>query len=197
MGSFFFFGRGFVRKWFATLIAAFHASGGAAASDTVDLDACLNELDIPRIARVLDPSGRIVYAQVTAHDEGFITRAATIAQDGTPLAEVFERAENMAADADFAVGNNRVCAVVDLPESDLDAEIRVIVSTGLNYAAHAEEAGGGDVFLFPKPSAPTRPYASVHPRAGVTLFDYEVELAFVLLRKLCTHCVEVVDGGGE
>ena len=37
------------------------------------------------------------------------------------------------------------------------------------------------MFLFPKPAAPTRPYARVHAPAGVTLLDYEVELAFVLL----------------
>jgi len=83
-----------------------------------------------------------------------------------------------------AVEDDRVCSVVDLPESALDAESLVIVSTGLNFAAHAEEAGGGDVFLFPKPAAPTHPYASVHAPAGVTLLDYEVELAFVLLEDI-------------
>lgn len=75
-------------------------------------------------------------------------------------------------------------AVVELAEEKLDAETHVILSTGLNYAAHAEEAGGGDVFLFPKPAAPTPPYTPVYPPAGVLLFDYEVELAFVLLEDI-------------
>ncbi len=100
-----------------------------------------------------------------------------------PLAEVFDRAEGRGGQ-EFLVSDDRVCAVVDLPEADIDAERRVIVSTGLNYAAHAEEAGGGDVFLFPKPAAPTPPYARVHAPAGVTLLDYEVELAFVLLEDI-------------
>ncbi len=85
---------------------------------------------------------------------------------------------------DFAVEDERVCSVVELPESALDAETHVLVSTGLNFAAHAEEAGGGDVFLFPKPAAPTSAYAPVHAPMGVSLLDYEVELAFVLLEDL-------------
>jgi 2-keto-4-pentenoate hydratase/2-oxohepta-3-ene-1,7-dioic acid hydratase in catechol pathway len=148
------------------------------------LDACLNAQNLPRVARVLDPQGRIVYARVTVQRDGHVTRAATIAPDGAPLAEVLHRAgqpRGAGESEDFGVSDDRVCAVVDLPEEEIDAETRVIVSTGLNYAAHAEEAGGGDVFLFPKPAAPTRPYARVHAPAGVTLLDYEVELAFVVL----------------
>jgi 2-keto-4-pentenoate hydratase/2-oxohepta-3-ene-1,7-dioic acid hydratase in catechol pathway len=145
------------------------------------LDACLNEQDLLRVARVLDSQGRIVYAEVTEQRDGRVTRASTIAPGGTPLAQVFGKVGQASGSAAFAVGDERVCAVVDLPESAIDAETRVIVSTGLNYAAHAEEAGGGDVFLFPKPAAPTRPYAPVHGPADVTLLDYEVELAFVLL----------------
>ncbi len=167
-----------MRRLTAICIAAIGTLAATDAYGAEDLDACLNEQGVSRIARVLDPQGRIVYARVTAQESGFITRASTIAPDGTALAEVFSRA---ADDNDYAVDLDRVCAVVDLPENDLDTENKVIVSTGLNYAAHAEEAGGGDVFLFPKPSAPTRPYAPVHARAGVTLLDYEVELAFVLL----------------
>lgn len=146
------------------------------------LEACLDAQSLPRVARVLGPEGRIVYARVTAQRDGHVTRAVTLAPDGTPLAEVFDRAGQAGGGAQgFDVTDDRVCAVVELPERELDAETRVIVSTGLNYAAHAEEAGGGDVFLFPKPAAPTRPYARVHAPAGVTLLDYEVELAFVLL----------------
>jgi 2-keto-4-pentenoate hydratase/2-oxohepta-3-ene-1,7-dioic acid hydratase in catechol pathway len=152
----------------------------AAPGATHALDACLNGQDLLRVARVLDPQGRIVYARVTEQRAGHVTRATKIADASTPLAEVFQRARQ-AGGTEFPVSDERVCAVVDLPERDLDAETHVLVSTGLNYAAHAEEAGGGDVFLFPKPAAPTRPYARVHAPAGVTLLDYEVELAFVLL----------------
>ncbi|MGH0029391.1 MAG: fumarylacetoacetate hydrolase family protein [Myxococcota bacterium] len=161
-------------------LLALACAGGATAGE---LDACLAQADLTRIARVLDPQGRVVYARVVEQREGRVTRAATVAPAATPLADVFARAARSDG-APFPVDDDRVCAVVDLPESALDAEIRVIVSTGLNYAAHAEEAGGGDVFLFPKPASPTRPYAPVHAPAGVTLLDYEVELAFVLLEEV-------------
>jgi 2-keto-4-pentenoate hydratase/2-oxohepta-3-ene-1,7-dioic acid hydratase in catechol pathway len=156
------------------------ANAAADAGDFATLADCLEASQLPRIARLLDPQGRIVYARVSEQRDGHITRAVAIAEADTPLLRVFERVNDAAGDA-FPVTDDRVCAVVDLPQADLDAETRVIVSTGLNYAAHAEEAGGGDVFLFPKPAPPTPPYAPVHAPAGVLLLDYEVELAFVLL----------------
>jgi 2-keto-4-pentenoate hydratase/2-oxohepta-3-ene-1,7-dioic acid hydratase in catechol pathway len=70
---------------------------------------------------------------------------------------------------------------VPLTQPEIDAERRVVVAAGLNYAAHAEEAGGGDVFVFPKPVAPGAPYGRVAAPAGVTLLDYEVELGMVVL----------------
>jgi 2-keto-4-pentenoate hydratase/2-oxohepta-3-ene-1,7-dioic acid hydratase in catechol pathway len=176
-----------VRRSTAGLIATIVISATAAfsaASADIDLDGCMNNQDIPRIARILDPNGDVVYALVTAQDQGFIIRARTIAPDGTPLVDVFQSARLAQTSADYEVNNDRVCSVVSLPEASIDAETHVIVSVGLNYTAHAEEAGGGDVFLFPKPSQPTRAYASVHPGAGVTLFDYEVELAYVLLEEV-------------
>ena len=175
-----------VRFATATLLALLLAPAGRSAQ-AESLDACLNAHGLPRVARVLDPSHRVVYALVTEQRGGHITRAATLAPDGTPLVQVFARAKRGAETGDYAVTDDRVCAAVDLPESELDAEKKVIVSTGLNFAAHAEEAGGGDVFLFPKPAAPTPPYAAVHAPAGVTLLDYEVELAFVLLEAVDPH----------
>jgi 2-keto-4-pentenoate hydratase/2-oxohepta-3-ene-1,7-dioic acid hydratase in catechol pathway len=118
------------------------------------LDACLNRQPLTRIARVLDPQGRVVHARVTAQTEGRIERVVPIAEGSAPVAEVFARAALALDEPGFEVNADAVCAVVDLPEAALDAETRVIVSTGLNFAAHAEEAGGGDVFLFPKPAAP-------------------------------------------
>ena len=153
----------------------------ADAARAESLDACLNRQPLMRIARVLGPQGRVVHARVTEQQDGRITRAISIAEGSAPIAEVFARGAQAPSGAEFAVDDEAVCAVVDLPEAALDTESRVIVSTGLNFAAHAEEAGGGDVFLFPKPAAPARPSATVHAPAGVTLLDYEVELAYVLL----------------
>jgi 2-keto-4-pentenoate hydratase/2-oxohepta-3-ene-1,7-dioic acid hydratase in catechol pathway len=162
----------------STLVLLFAATAAAAGSP---LDDCIAERAGVRVARVLDPAGRVVYARVVAQREGHVTRAVAIADANTRLVEVFERASAGDGDADaFAVSDDRVCAVVDLPQAELDDESRVIVSTGLNFAAHADEAGGGEVFLFPKPASPTSPYSRVGAPAGVLLFDYEVELAFVL-----------------
>ena len=78
--------------------------GLASAAGAVEsLDDCLNAQDVTRVARVLDPEGRIVYARVVAQHEGHIRRAATIAPDGTPLAEVFEAARSASPDRDYAV----------------------------------------------------------------------------------------------
>lgn len=156
---------------------------GANATASSKLDACLDEQGLVRVARVLNAADQIVYARVLEAVHGHISRAVAIAEQDTPLAEVFVRAATQEGSA-FPVSDDRVCAVVDLPQVDLDNESRVVVSTGLNYAAHAEEAGGGEVFLFPKPAAPTSGYTRVAARDGVLLFDYEVELAFVLLEDI-------------
>lgn len=169
----------------ASIVGVAWTSGAAAEGrDASPLDFCLAQQNLTRIARVLDPSGRVVFARVTAEEGGHITRVAAIAPGDTSLLEVFKAAAAGNLPDDFAVDDERVCSVVELPESALDAETHVLVSTGLNFAAHAEEAGGGDVFLFPKPAAPTRAYAPVHAPMGVTLLDYEVELSFVLLEDL-------------
>ena len=116
-------------------------AGAAPAASDEALDRCLNERELLRVARVLDPGGRIVYARVTAQEGGHVTRAATLAPEGTPLAEVFGRAAGATAASDFPVDDERVCAVVGLPESALDAEERVIVSAGLLRVGREVEAG--------------------------------------------------------
>jgi len=148
-----------------------------------ELDTCLREQDLVRVTRVLDPDDRVVFARVVDDVHGHVSKAVEIAPGDRSLREVFERASEASGEA-FPVSDDRVCAVVDLPEAAIDDETRVIVSTGLNYAAHAEEAGGGDVFLFPKPAAPTSAYARVAAPGGVMLLDYEVELAYVLLEEI-------------
>ena len=73
---------------------------------------------------------------------------------------------------------------------------RVVVGAGLNYAEHRDEVGvGGDaeeLLVFPKPAAPTGPYAPIEsgmrigevPPRPVLLLDYEVELGLVLLQDI-------------
>jgi 2-keto-4-pentenoate hydratase/2-oxohepta-3-ene-1,7-dioic acid hydratase in catechol pathway len=73
-----------------------------------------------------------------------------------------------------------------LPLSELDIPIDTgdrHVAAGANFAAHADEAGIGDPFVFPKRAAPTHSSAPVS-LDGARRLDYEVELAFVPLRDI-------------
>lgn len=151
---------------------------------------CLEEAGLDRIARVRAPDGAAVYARVLADRDGVPTRVMRLADASTPLGEVFDRT-GLPAEPDAPVWEiaeaeraTRICSPVRLPQQDIDSETHVIAAVGLNYAAHAEEAGGGDVFLFPKPVEPTAAYQWVAPPNGVTLLDYEVELAYVLLEDI-------------
>lgn len=170
---------------FPAIAAAGEPSSGGA------LDRCLDARGLVRLTRALGPDGAPVWARVVAHDDGIPTRVAPIevpaATPGAPdLSAVFGHAAALPADAPtWSIApperGDRVCAPLDLPQRDLDAGTRVVASAGLNFAAHAEESGGGDVFVFPKPVQPGAPYGDVATPLGVTLLDYEVELAFVLL----------------
>jgi 2-keto-4-pentenoate hydratase/2-oxohepta-3-ene-1,7-dioic acid hydratase in catechol pathway len=169
------------------LITVLALAGPASAS--TELTRCLDEATLPRVVRVMDEeSGGLVYARVVDHSDGVPTSVSPIGDGTDPLREVLERAgrpSNGDAPAKVvSVESPDVCSPVALTQREIDAESRVVVAAGLNYAAHAEEAGGGDVFLFPKPVEPGAPYGSVAPPEGVTLLDYEVELAFVLLEDL-------------
>lgn len=156
---------------------------------SADTATCLDEAALPRVVRVLSADGEGVYARVIAHADGVPTEVSPLAATSVPLSEVFDRAsEPPGSNAPIWIWkipeserSTRVCSPVRLPIRAIDDETRVVVAAGLNYAAHAEEAGGGDVFLFPKPVEPTSPYSWVAPPEGVTLLDYEIELAYVLL----------------
>jgi 2-keto-4-pentenoate hydratase/2-oxohepta-3-ene-1,7-dioic acid hydratase in catechol pathway len=151
------------------------------------LEACLDAQDLPRVVRVASPQGP-VYARVVSHRGGVPTSAVPIANGTTPLREVFELAASPDAPAVAPMGADdeggmaqRLCSPVPIGADEIERGEKIIVAAGLNYAAHAEEAGGGDVFVFPKPAAPTPAYAPVVPGEEVVLLDYEVELGFVLL----------------
>ncbi|MAE97206.1 MAG: hypothetical protein CL910_21355 [Deltaproteobacteria bacterium] len=150
---------------------------------------CLDDQEMPRVARILGSDGSPQFVLVVAQEEGRPTRVSPLAPEGTPLAEVFRLAaarsqqssltgSEVLAETELAT---RVCSPVSVPQPSLDAEQSVIVAAGLNYAAHAEEAGGGDVMLFPKAVEPTGPYDRVAPPEGVALLDWEVELGLVLV----------------
>jgi 2-keto-4-pentenoate hydratase/2-oxohepta-3-ene-1,7-dioic acid hydratase in catechol pathway len=181
------------------LIAAVPAlilAAGPASSDPTAQDRCLEAQHLPRVARVRAPDGSARYARVVEAADGIPTRVAPIAGDGGDLASILERASQpLPPDAETwsLAPSARICAPVALRQAEIDAEQRVVVAAGLNYAAHAEEAGGGDVFLFPKPVEPTAPYGVVSPPKGVTLLDYEVELGLVLLADLALGALPSTD----
>jgi 2-keto-4-pentenoate hydratase/2-oxohepta-3-ene-1,7-dioic acid hydratase in catechol pathway len=151
------------------------------------LEACLAAAGLPRIARTLDPQGNVVYALVESSSNGIPTSFAFLADADSELADVFDLADSGRATdaARWTVSGDevhrRVCAPLAITQDDLDAERTIIVAAGLNYAEHAAEAGGGETFLFPKPSEPATPYGELSSPAEVLLLDYEVELGFVLL----------------
>ena len=159
----------------------------AAPAAAAECDAAFDAL--PRIGRVRGPDGAVHYVRVLAQEAGAPVRVAPIAPSGADLAEVVAAAAapgetTLAWEIPPDEAASRICAPFALTQAEIDAEQRVVVAAGLNYAAHAEEAGGGESFLFPKPVAPTPPYGVVSPPEGVVLLDYEVELGFVLLEDI-------------
>jgi 2-keto-4-pentenoate hydratase/2-oxohepta-3-ene-1,7-dioic acid hydratase in catechol pathway len=165
-----------------------------AAAGASDLARCIEERPLPRVARVRSPGGEVRWARVLEAAGGMPTRVARLARDGDLARIVASARQPLPGDAEIVEiapeqAAAQICAPVALPQAELDAEQRVIVAAGLNYAGHAEEAGGGDVFLFPKPAEPTAPYGTVSAPPGVTLLDYEVELGIVLLADVALDAV--------
>lgn len=160
----------------------------SAAEALTPLQECLASQNLPQVVRMRSATGAVSFARVASQDEGIPTGFIPFATGDTPLAEVLERAVALESHGRTAVwelspeeATSRICSPVALMQGEIDREERVVVAVGLNYKAHAEEAGGGGVFLFPKPAAPTPPYGHVAPPVSAPLLDYEVELAFVLL----------------
>jgi 2-keto-4-pentenoate hydratase/2-oxohepta-3-ene-1,7-dioic acid hydratase in catechol pathway len=170
----------------ASLVVAALVLMGGPVEASPALQRCLDEQGLVRVARIVGPDGAPVHARVVADDQGVPTSVAPIGGDDRDLAAILDAATDLErAGPSWPIDDSeragRICAPLRLGQDEIDAETRVVVAAGLNYAAHAEEAGGGDVFLFPKPVAPGAPYGEVAAPAGVTLLDYEAELAFVLL----------------
>jgi 2-keto-4-pentenoate hydratase/2-oxohepta-3-ene-1,7-dioic acid hydratase in catechol pathway len=177
-------------------IAAFLlAAPGPAGAGAGDLARCLEEQALPRLARVRTRDGEIRWARVMEAAGGVPVRVALLARGVVDLARAIEEVSEPSARSDEIVAidpeqaASQICAPIALPQAEIDAEQRMIVAAGLNYAGHAEEAGGGDVFVFPKPAEPTAPYGAVSAPAGVTLLDYEVELGLVLLADVALDAV--------
>lgn len=149
-----------------------------------ELARCLTDRGLPRVARVIDGAGAVRHVRVLETRDGVPHRVAPVETGDGTLRGILERAATLPANApSFTISDPelQVCAPFALSQAELDAGALVVVAAGLNYAAHAEEAGGGDTFLFPKPVEPTPPYGAIVPPEGVTLLDYEVELGLVLL----------------
>jgi 2-keto-4-pentenoate hydratase/2-oxohepta-3-ene-1,7-dioic acid hydratase in catechol pathway len=149
-----------------------------------ELARCLEEKPLPRVARVRTPAGEIRWARVIESAGGMPSRVALL-PSGSDLATALGDQPPNADEEQLSLSPEtpgaQICAPVALAQTEIDSGQRVVVAAGLNYSGHAEEAGGGDVFVFPKPVEPSPPYGAVSAPVGVTLLDYEVELAFVLL----------------
>jgi 2-keto-4-pentenoate hydratase/2-oxohepta-3-ene-1,7-dioic acid hydratase in catechol pathway len=174
-------------------LALIFAAAYPAGAGPSDLARCLEEQPLPRVARVRTASGEIRWARVLESASGVPSRVALLARHIDVARAVASASEPLPRDTEtFAIApehaSAQICSAVALPQAEIDAEQRVIVAAGLNYAGHAEEAGGGDVFLFPKPTEPTAPYGAVSA-TGVTLLDYEVELGVVLLADIALDAV--------
>jgi 2-keto-4-pentenoate hydratase/2-oxohepta-3-ene-1,7-dioic acid hydratase in catechol pathway len=162
------------------------AAPNPAPAGASDLARCIEEQPLPRVARVVAAVGDVRWARVVEAVGGMPTRVARLERDADLARAISSARQPLPRDAEIIDlvpdhAATMICAPVALPQAELDAERLVIVAAGLNYAGHAEEAGGGDVFLFPKPAEPTPPYGAVSAPPGVVLLDYEVELGMVLL----------------
>jgi 2-keto-4-pentenoate hydratase/2-oxohepta-3-ene-1,7-dioic acid hydratase in catechol pathway len=162
-----------------------------AAEPLTPLQECLASQNLPQVVRMRSAADAVTYARVATQEEGIPTGVIPFATGETPLAEVLDRAVALESHGRVAVWElsaaeaaPRVCSPVALSQAEIDREERFVIGVGLNYKAHADEAGGGDLFLFPKPAAPTPPYGHVAPPKNTPLLDYEVELAFVLLEDI-------------
>ncbi len=161
----------------------------ASAVGAADVGACLAADPPARIVRYAGADGAPTYGVVWQAEEGVPTLVRRLPATDEPRAALARGAEVWAQrETDDGplepLAPERICSPVEIPQSAIDAETVVMIAAGLNYAEHADEAGGGDVALFPKAVAPTAPYAPLVPPAGVVLLDWEVELAAYVLDEI-------------
>lgn len=151
---------------------------------------------IPVAVRALHSGGRPLCDQPAQRAEAIVQLRHALRSLDDP-ATGYGPVETIAA-ADLA---SRILAPVPTEpawlaaQADPDARI-YIVGAGLNYDDHAKETGISEEILFPKPTLPTGPYATLAQvpkvdgkQGSVCLLDYEVEIAFVLLEDLDLRAV--------
>ena len=146
-----------------------------------------------RVRALSDRDAQLCRPDVEGESGAQLMRSAFAAADAL-------QANYASAHLEEDLAQDRLAALV-LPPVPINvaqlAELRrVVVGAGLNYAEHRDEVGAEgnavELLVFPKPVAPTGPYAPVEsgmrigqvPPRPVLLLDYEVELGLVLLRDI-------------
>lgn len=120
---------------------------------------------------------------ITEYRDGQVQAVNLSAHFGTKPLDAIELFEAHGYDAIRRIAGASAHTLT-LPSSGLVVPIEAgghHIAAGANYAAHADEAGVGQPFIFPKRVDPT-PFNSGVPMGGARRLDYEVELAFVALR---------------
>jgi 2,4-diketo-3-deoxy-L-fuconate hydrolase len=120
---------------------------------------------------------------VTDYRDGRLEAVDLSAHFGAHPLDAVELLETLGYDA-IRAASEASAQRLSLALSDLDLPIETgnhHVAAGGNFAAHADEAGIGQPFVFPKRVAPTS-FASPVALGDASRLDYEVELAFVPLR---------------
>ncbi len=159
------------------------------------LDACLTGKPMARVARYVSSThGGVVWGAVHQIKDGApsaLVAMPGIAADaaGIRAALAGARAALEAEDAvieTIAAGElaSRLCSPIEISQAQFDREELVGIGAGLNYAEHADEAGGGDPSFFPKVVAPTGAYRTAQPPDDVVLLDWEVEIGYVVLEDI-------------
>jgi 2-keto-4-pentenoate hydratase/2-oxohepta-3-ene-1,7-dioic acid hydratase in catechol pathway len=120
---------------------------------------------------------------ITDYGNGRVLAVNLSAHFGTSPRDAVELFQARGYEAIAAAASRSVHTVI-LPSSDLTIPIETSshhIAAGANFAGHADEAGIGQPFIFPKRVAPT-PSTSPVPMRSSRRLDYEVELAFVTVR---------------
>ena len=137
-----------------------------------------------RVRALSDRKPQLCHGDLQGHSQPQLTSWAFAAADAIA-------ANDASVHLEEELAQDRLAELVLPPISISMAELaelkRVVIGAGLNYAEHRDEVGadnGEQLLVFPKPVAPTGPYAPISagtqiaetPPRPVLLLDYEVEL---------------------